>query len=86
MAEHSLSLALAAILMVQLILAVWSGFNEWASQQADHGGSANTLWSGEFWTFLAYEINMSTLADTYGVLIIVLFSKWFYERGSNEST
>lgn len=82
--DHSLSLVIAAILAVQFAIAIWTGFNEWSSQQADHSGQASFS-DPEFWIFLAYETNMSTLADTYGVLLIVLLSKWFYERGSAES-
>lgn len=82
--DHSLSLVISAMLLLQLIFAVWAGFNEWSSQQTDHNGQSS-FYDPEFWIFLAYETNMSTLADTYGVLLIVLLSKWFYERGSAES-
>ena len=39
----------------------------------------------EFWAWWGWEYNVSLVADTFGVLLIVLLSKWLYEEGSAES-
>lgn len=73
--DHSLSLVLFGLLGFQLILSLWTGVRVWTAEGEQ----------GDFWTFWWHEINLSTLADTFGVLLIVMLSKWLYERGSNES-
>lgn len=65
--EHSLSLFLAAVLVVQT------------------GGWAVAKLAGPTWDEWAGEWLLSILADTYGALLLVLASKWFFERGSSES-
>jgi hypothetical protein len=32
-----------------------------------------------------WEYQVSLVADTYGVILVVLLTKWLYERGSAES-
>lgn len=81
--DHSLSLVVGAILLVQTVWVVYSGHVEWLSQQRDHGGG-ETGWPLEFWQWWSFEFVNSLVADTYGVLLIVLLTKWFYERGSDE--
>jgi hypothetical protein len=73
--DHSLSLVIGAILALQLTVSVFTGIRVWVAEGSQ----------GSFWTWWFHEINLSTLADTFGVLLIVLLSKWLYERGSNES-
>jgi hypothetical protein len=82
--DHSLGIIVAAILAAQLVFAVWSGYGEFVNTEQDHSSSP-AFWSGDFWQFMAYETNMSTLADTYGVLLVVMLTKVFRERGSAES-
>lgn len=83
--DHSLSLIITAILVVQTIWTILVGHAEWLSQQVDHGTKA-AGWPTEFWQWWSFEYINSLVADTYGVLLIVLLTKWFYERGSAEST
>lgn len=82
--DHSLSLVITAILLAQTAFLVWGGHAEWVTQQKDHGANAFG-WGGEFWTWWTYEYVVSLVADTYGVLLIVVLSKWLVERGSAES-
>ena len=81
--DHSLSLVIGAILLLQTAWVLWTGHAEWVSQQADHGNPA-AGWPLEFWQWWSFEFINSLVADTYGVLLIVLLTKWFYERGSDE--
>jgi hypothetical protein len=84
--DHSLSLVVGLILLVQTIFALLTGRQEWMADQADHSGqAAQAFVSSEFWTWWSYEYVTSLVADTYGVLLIVLLSKWLFERGSAES-
>lgn len=81
--DHSLSLVVGAILLIQTVWVIYSGHLEWISQQKDHGTNASG-WPLEFWQWWSFEFVNSLVADTYGVLLIVLLTKWFYERGSDE--
>jgi hypothetical protein len=82
--DHSLSLVLAAMLTVQTAHALWAGHEVWLGEQQDHG-SGLTGWPSDFWIWWSWEYNVSLVADTFGVMLIVLLSKWFYEVGSKES-
>ena len=81
--DHSLSLVIGAILVTQTVWVIVTGHAEWLTQQEEHGGAA-VGWPWEFWQWWSFEFVNSLVADTYGVLLIVLFTKWFYERGSAE--
>lgn len=74
--DHSLSIALGGIFLLQTAGSYYTGRQYWFAEEGRAEG---------FWTWWVYEYLTSTLADTYGVLLIVLFSKWFFERGSVES-
>ena len=63
---------------------VVTGHAEWITQQADHGTPA-AGWPLEFWQWWSFEFINSLVADTYGVLLVVVLTKWLYERGSDES-
>lgn len=79
--EHSLSLALSAVFFVQVgfyLRGAWPAFKQEAKHQAE--GAA----VGDFLVYAFTEMNLSILADTYGALLLVLFTKWFWERGSAE--
>lgn len=80
--DHSLSLVLAAILFAQTIWALWSGSYVFARERPL--GESVTTWSDGFWIWWGWEYMVSLVADTYGVLLIVLLSKWFREVGSAE--
>ena len=81
--RHSLSLVLAAILVAQTCLALWAGHSVWIDEQNVHG---QPLEYGTFWVWFIWEYNISLVADTFGVILIVLLSKRLEEEGSAEST
>jgi hypothetical protein len=81
--RHSLSIVLAALLTFQTMYAVWSGVYVWDREQP-LGEGISSLGS-EFWIWWSWEYNVSLVADTFGVLLIVVLSKWLYEAGSSES-
>lgn len=81
--DHSLSLVLGTILVVQTAHAVWAGHSVWVADQRDHGSKVGG-WPSEFWIWWSWEYNISLVADTFGVILVVLLTKWFYERGSDE--
>ena len=74
-ARHSLSIVLVVLMVVQTWFAVWTGERVYAAEQP---GVA-------FWIWWAWEYNVSLVADTFGVLLVVLLTKWLYEDGSKES-
>jgi hypothetical protein len=81
--RHSLSLVLAAILFAQTCLALWAGHTVWVGEQTVHG---QPLEYADFWVWFIWEYNISLVADTFGVILIVLLSKRLEEQGSAEST
>lgn len=81
--RHSLSLVLAAILIVQTCIALWAGHSVWVDEQTVH---AQPLDYATFWVWFIWEYNISLVADTFGVILIVLLSKRLEEQGSAEST
>ena len=81
--EHSLSIVLAALLIVQSIVFHFTELPDWVSEQQAHQQPTG-LWP-DYWLHYTAEWFVSVLADTYGALLLVLFSKWFFERGSAES-
>lgn len=80
--QHSLSVILAVILIVQTVVAVWAGRHVWLGEQAAHGQPPD---NSEFWIWWIWHYNVSLVADTFGVILIVLLSKRFEEIGSAES-
>jgi hypothetical protein len=81
--RHSLSIVLAALMACQTLIAVWSGVFVWDREQPLGDGLAS--FGAEFWMWWIWEYNISLVADTFGVLLIVVLSKWLYEVGSSES-
>lgn len=79
--DHSLSLVLGAILAAQTVVAVTTGAYVYAREQPLPGD----VWSADWWAWWIWEYNVSLVADTFGVLLIVLLSKWLREVGSAES-
>ena len=82
--DHSLSLVIAALLLAQTVWALITGAYVFAREQPF--GSDVVAWSGGFWIWWSWEYSISLVADTYGVLLIVLLSKWLREVGSSEDT
>jgi hypothetical protein len=81
--NHSLSIALTVLLVVQSVIFHFTQLPVWVSEAKAHGEST-ALWPG-YWQFYTAAWFVSVLADTYGALLLVLFSKWFFEQGSAES-
>lgn len=82
--EHGLILALGALLIVQSVIFHFTELPDWVGSQQAHGLST-ILWP-EYWLHYSAEWFVSVLADTYGALLLVLFSKWFFEQGSSENS
>lgn len=72
--KHSLSIVLIFILVFQTAFALWSGYRVWSVE----GEKVN----GPFWIWWSWGYNVSLVADSFGVLLIVMLSKWLYEKGS----
>ena len=81
--RHSLSLVLVAILVVQTVIFHVTELPDWTAEQRTHGEST-AMWPG-YWLHFTAEWFVSVLADTYGALLLVVLTKWFYEEGSAES-
>ncbi len=81
--KHSLSLALFAVFVIQCIIVWYSGYADWRSDQITHKNDV-AIWPG-YAVYFVYQMSVSIVADTYGALLLVLFAKWFYEKGSPES-
>jgi hypothetical protein len=61
----------------------------WLEDSLDHGVKLTELGGYTDVSFLrwwSYEYQQSLVAETYGVLLIVLPSQWLREVGSAEST
>lgn len=81
--EHSLSIVLILIFVIQGTITWFSGIPEWTQQQMVDG-LTTALYPGYVIHWI-YDFTTSLVADTYGAVLLVLFSKWFFERGSAES-
>lgn len=81
--RHSLSLVLTALLIAQTIHAILAGIYVWNREQPL--GDDIAALGREFWIWWSWEYNVSLVADTFGVLLIVVLSKWLYEEGSAEN-
>lgn len=82
-ARHSLSIVLLVILVAQTIAFHFTELPDWTSDQATHG-EPTALWPA-YWLHFSAEWFVSVLADTYGALLLVVLTKWFYEQGSAET-
>lgn len=70
-------------MVLQLIVVIVSGYYifqwiEWSPDMPVSFGTALLIW-------LIFSVTLSIVADTYGALLLVLASKFFYEQGSAES-
>ena len=81
--QHSLSVVLAVIMIAQTVYAVWAGAYVFSREQPL--GEGIPTMGREFWAWWSWEYNISLVADTYGVLLIVILTKWLYEQDSAES-
>lgn len=74
---------LVAILLAQSVVFHFTRLPEWLGDQKVDG-QPTALWP-DYWLHYSSEWFVSVLADTYGALLLVLLTKWFYEQGSSES-
>lgn len=81
--RHSLSLVLVVILVAQSVAFHFTELPDWTGEQRAHG-EPTALWPA-YWLHYMAEWFVSVLADTYGALLLVVLTKWFYEQGSDES-
>ena len=81
--NHSLSIVLIILLIVQSLVFHFTEMPDWVSEQQAHG-EPTALWPA-YWLHYTAEWSVSVLADTYGALLLVLLTKWFFEQGSAES-
>lgn len=81
--DHSPSLVVETLLLAQAVWVVFIGHAVGlpAGRPTASRSPAGRL---EFWQWWSFELVNSHVADTSGVLLIVLLTKWFYERGSDE--
>lgn len=82
--QHSLSIVLWVMLIAQTVIFHFTRLPEWVAEQVAHGESTG-LWPN-YWLHFSSEWFVSVLADTYGALLLVLLTKWFYEKGSAENS
>lgn len=77
--QHSLSLVLVALLLAQAVALHLTYLPQWRAMGAHMG-----LWPG-YWGSYATRLLTTLIGDTYGALLLVLGTKWFYERQSREA-
>lgn len=76
--DHSLSLVLFAILIAFMATSFVTGTHQFTSEQPPFTWPTFFRW----WT---YETTTSLEADVFGAIILVLFTKWFFEKRSAEA-
>ena len=81
--RHSLSVVLGVLMVVQTLLAVYDGAEVFTLEQPLGDGVA--LWSWDFWSWWRWHYNVSLVADSFGVLLVVLLTKWLYEKDSSQT-
>lgn len=80
--DHSLSIVLITILVAQTVLAIWTGWFVFGQEQPF--GKNVKPGSYSFWMWWTHQYNVSLVADSFGVLLVVILTKWLNERGSSE--
>lgn len=79
--DHSLSLVLILVLLLMVAGYAWLQYADWYDQQTAHHLSTATF---GFVRYVAQQEILNFTADVFGALLIVIFTKWFRERGSKE--
>ena len=80
--DHSLSIVIGSILLIQTLIYLYLAYSVWSGEQEAHGQPINM---GDFWNFFWAEMMVSTLADTYGAILLVVLTKRLTEKDSAES-
>lgn len=81
--EHSLTVVLVIILGVQLTAFWIQGLDDWRSDQRAHDEST-AIWP-DYMSHFATELWGGLMADTYGAILLVVLTKYFWEYKSAES-
>ena len=74
--EHSLSLVLLALLLSMISSTLMMGPAQYRAQGIQGVG---------FWQWWLFQTILSLEADVWGALILVVFTKWLWERRSAEA-
>ena len=86
--EHSLSIVLILILLIQSVDFFFIGHKNWVQQQQVYSKILEKdlpTGYGDYLDEFRAEMMVSMLADTYGAVLLVLLNKSLYEKGSEES-
>lgn len=81
--KHSLSIVLVIVFIAMSVAYWFFGLADWKSDQLAHGDPAQ-VWPGYARHYVA-EMLVSNVADVFGAIVLVLFTKSLYEKGSAES-
>lgn len=86
--QHSLSLVLLVILLLQSVDYFFVGYRNWKTQEQVYSKILNEepkISYSEYLDTYRAEMMVSILADTYGAILLVVLTKHLRERGSAES-
>lgn len=72
--DHSLSIVLIGVLILMTTLSMLSGYQVYMEEDTEL----------VFLVWYAFEWLTSTLADSFGLVLIIILSKYFFERNSDE--
>lgn len=79
--KHGLGITLGLIFATITATTIIVGYQEYASEQADHGQPPGD----GFWLWWTFEYSMSLVADVFGAILLVVLTKRLREIGSAES-
>lgn len=74
--DHNLTIVLTILLVIQTLLSLWSAKKMWVAEEMQDKVSYFTYWF--------HEYNISLVADTFGVALIVVLTIWLREAKSNQ--
>lgn len=80
--DHSLGLTFTLIVLMALVGTLLLGPDQW---RLDTGRRGTAPVTAGFWGWWGFRVLSSFLANTAAILLLVIFSKWLFERGSAES-
>lgn len=86
--QHSLSLILFTVLLLQSVDYFFVGYRNWKTQEKVYSKILNEepqINYSEYLDTYRAEMMVSILADTYGAILLVVLTKHFREKGSAES-
>lgn len=80
--EHSLSIVLISLFIAMSIAYWFLGMADWKDQEIAHGATPQ-VWP-DYATHYAAEMTVSNVADVFGAIVLVMFTKWWTEKNSSE--